>query len=869
MKKSLKKFLVNNRFAFAAFFLPVLILVLAFAVTGIYPFGDSQIAIIDMYHQYVPFLSELQHKLQTGGSLFYTWNGASGSNFWCLLAYYGASPLNLLLVLFPAKYIMEGITTVLLIKLGLAGSFMYIYLSKVQYTAPLSRRAANWQCVGFSCMYALSSYVMGYFWCIMWMDAVMLLPLCILGLNRLIEGRNPALYIITLALIIICNYYIGIIVCIFITVYYPVLYFIKTRGDGAKACALTTIKAVICSVMGVAISAFILLPTYISMQSTYYISSELPEDMLLYNDPLDILNQLLPASQLTFREGLPNLYCGMLSAILLAVFIVNRRIPLKEKLLNGALLVFMFFSLNVNVLNFMWHGFHFPNQLPFRFSFVVCFLLVGIACRSLSRINGIGTRVLTAILAAGCAYYLIVPKLITDKLDDTNVFFYLGIALLAAYCILIIVYRNGRIGAMAFSLILVLFVAGEFSLNTISSFEKTGNTTRSTYFENIEGIENLAKQLESKPFARAEINEGYTLNSPALYHYKGVSQFSSSISAAYTGCMEKIGLEGTPAKNRANYNMTDPVTNALLNIRYIITKDGPADDDDLTQVGQSGYSRLYENKYPLSVGYVLPDNIHLYDPYSLDPFTNLDEYVGYATDGKVNEVFDRVYDYTINASEMTATDDGFGEIDTTVDSTAAQGDVDITYTADKTCKYYVFVEADNAEAITIEREDDTKSIDVEEDSGSIINIGELEEGETFTVAVLFETGCEGSISSYVSTIDQKAWDEAYGYMSQNLMDVTDYSDRSIKGTVTADQDGVLVLSIPADKGWSLTVDGQERSTSNKIGDLWMSTSLTAGHHDIELKFTPPGIRLGFIISILAILALAAICVRRARRPQDR
>ena len=86
-------------------------MLLAFLVMGIYPAGENQIAVIDMYHQYVPFLGELQSKLQSGGSLFYTWNGAGGSNFWNLLAYYGASPLNLILVLFPKKFLMEGVTS--------------------------------------------------------------------------------------------------------------------------------------------------------------------------------------------------------------------------------------------------------------------------------------------------------------------------------------------------------------------------------------------------------------------------------------------------------------------------------------------------------------------------------------------------------------------------------------------------------------------------------------------------------------------------------------------------------------------------------------------------------------------------------------
>ena len=67
-----------------------------------------------MYHQYVPFLGELQSKLQSGGSLFYTWNGAGGSNFWNLLAYYGGqSSESDPGTFFRKKFLMEGVTLIL------------------------------------------------------------------------------------------------------------------------------------------------------------------------------------------------------------------------------------------------------------------------------------------------------------------------------------------------------------------------------------------------------------------------------------------------------------------------------------------------------------------------------------------------------------------------------------------------------------------------------------------------------------------------------------------------------------------------------------------------------------------------------------
>ena len=169
-----------------------------------------------MYHQYVPFLGELQSKLQSGGSLFYTWNGAGGSNFWNLLAYYGASPLNLTLVLFPKKFLMEGVTLILLLKIGLAGSTMAVYLRAIVWEK--DKRSADISLVGFATLYALCSYVMAYYWCIMWMDAVALScpHFAYWDFIKILDGRSGVFYTVCLALVVFINYYMAIMVCIFI-----------------------------------------------------------------------------------------------------------------------------------------------------------------------------------------------------------------------------------------------------------------------------------------------------------------------------------------------------------------------------------------------------------------------------------------------------------------------------------------------------------------------------------------------------------------------------------------------------------------------------------------------------------------------------
>lgn len=870
MKTAARNFIINNRYAFAAFFLPVLVMVLAFAVTGVYPFGSQQIAVIDMYHQYVPFLGELQYKLQEGGSLFYTWNSGGGGNFWCLLSYYGASPLNLLLILFPKSLLMEGVTVILLIKIGLTGSFMFTYLKNVRFTVEnVQDRQWGWKTVIFASMYALCTYVIGYYWCIMWLDAVMLLPLCILGLCRLIDEGRMALYTVTLAIIVFSNYYISIMVCIFILTYYPVLYFIRTRGFNIRRCAGTTAKAVICSLVAIAMAAVMLLPTYISMKSAYYFSSEMPDEWELYDNILDILNQLLPNAQLTYLEGLPNIGCGLLVTIMMIFYFVTREIPVKEKLLNGAFMIFMFFSLNLNKLDFIWHGMHFPNQLPYRYTFVICFLLVAMAYRAFNRIESIETGNVIAVIAGGAGYYILAQKLFHTGIDNMTVFVYYGLALLTAYGVVMLFYRKQLITRKSFMLMVAVVASAELCITTCTEIDIVGNSSRDTYNENKKSITELALIANETGgdtssggngrFSRTEIDDPIIHNCPAMYHYRGMGQFSSTISSDTTGLMEKIGLESNPGGNRFNYNETCPVVNSITNVNYLIARDRPLQEPDFSLVKKIGNSRLYESKYPLSIGYMLPGTIRTWSPESHNPFVNLDEYIAAATSGEVESVFSSIGSGELNGKGLKARYDSSGTIESELQAGSTGGSLYINYTAPAKDKYYVFVEADSAEEITIDRDDNKDNLMVQADCGSIINIGTLQEGEDFRIKVEFETGRAGRTTCYVYTMDTDAWNRAYEIISAETMKVVKSSDTLIKGTVKAEEGQVLVTSVPYEKGWSLKVDGETREITELLGGSWITAGLSEGLHEIELKFRPPGLLAGLAVSVLSCILLLIMC----------
>lgn len=862
---SCREILQRNKLILAAFCLPVILMLLAFLVMGIYPAGENQIAVIDMYHQYVPFLGELQSKLQSGGSLFYTWNGAGGSNFWNLLAYYGASPLNLILVLFPKKFLMEGVTLILLLKIGLAGSTMAVYLRAIVWEK--DKRSADISLVGFATLYALCSYVMAYYWCIMWMDAVALLPLCILGLHKILDGRSGVFYTVCLALVVFINYYMAIMVCIFILFYYPVLYFIKVQGESAGHFFKTTGRAVGYSLLGVLMSAVMLLPTWMSMQSTYYISADMPEKTELYNDLLDILNQMLPNAELTYREGLPNLYCGMFVVILLVFYWISRTIPLREKLLNGAFLVFLIFSLNINKLDFIWHGFHFPNQLPYRYTFMICFLLIAMAYQVFQRVDEIRVNHLWILLAAGGGYYLLAQKILTEHIKDMDLFVYSGLAWLALYVAILILYKKGRLPKNLLLILTVILLTCEMASNTCTSIDQVGTTQRSNYYANEADIAKLVKKTEGTDdrFGRTEMNDNYILNCPAMYHYKGISQFSSSLNANATALMEHIGVEGAPDKNRFNYNQTDPVTNAMLNIRYLIGKNLPIDDSDFKQIAKSGNSRLYESIYPLSIGYMTADTIRTWNYEQENPFMVLDDYVRAVTQNKYTSVFTEIEPVDVSAANIELSSTGDGMWDSTLKNETKKSKTILTYQAQQTGKQYLFIEADDADAITVSQEKKDDKIEIRNDCGSIVNLGEMDSGTEFIVTIEYKEGKGGSVVSHVCTMDEAVWQDAYKMLSASMLDVTDYGDSCLKGTIDVQEDGVFVTSVPYEAGWKLKVDGHTREINELIGGAWISTSLSAGEHQIELSFRPPGLIAGLLITLASIGILIAAEWWRRRR----
>ncbi|MDE5569908.1 MAG: YfhO family protein [Ruminococcus sp.] len=64
-----------------SFIIPAVIMLLAFRDEEIHPFGDNQMLVVDLWHQYFPFFRVVREKLLTDGSFLYSWQNGMGRIF--------------------------------------------------------------------------------------------------------------------------------------------------------------------------------------------------------------------------------------------------------------------------------------------------------------------------------------------------------------------------------------------------------------------------------------------------------------------------------------------------------------------------------------------------------------------------------------------------------------------------------------------------------------------------------------------------------------------------------------------------------------------------------------------------------------------
>lgn len=932
VKKKKGKRSFNGYYLIAAFFIPFVIMLGVYACLGKHPFGNNSVLTLDLQAQYVYYYEAIRRLLTEGGSWLYSWERTLGGEFMGIVAYYMASPFNLILVLFPKHMLADAVMFIQLAKVGAMGLTFAYYLRK-------TRNTSDMQTIAFSMMYALCAYSVVNLVNPMWLDAMVFLPLLVLGIESMIRQRKFILYTVSLVAVFVTNYYMGYMCAIFTFIYYLYYYFLvrnelpqneKAKSGNWISRTLhsrgfeTLMRFALFTVLALLASAFMLLCAWYSLQfgKTEFATTNYAPNLRF--DFLDLFVKMLPGSYDTVRpNGLPMIYCGMLALIALPLFFMSPTISRKKKLLSAGVLAVFVISFSINTIDLVWHGFSGPNWLNYRYSYLFSFFVLLMACDALrgirkiryGKVLAVGTFLAVLILIVQKLNYVFDQDTKTNPLDDVQCIL-LSLVLIVAYMIVLRIMKGDNLASSGSFALAVVVCVEMFAVSVINVTDvqldvgsvRYGNYLSSSgkteYYDGYTGailrMEPVVEEIFEKDqsFYRMESTVYRRLggvNEPMALGFNGISHSTSTLNASVIKLMNKLGYAST--SHWTKYLGGTPISDALLGIKYVITKNDKLDTNLYTVAASAPEYYKYlpsnntiyamQNIKALSVAYgVSPDLLtqtegFLYPPYysSLDLQNQL-----------VNAMLSGVMDTPNVLRGIRASIDSIDCAHTALTHSHSYTDENgETQYAEQT---YYFVEGgDGAHTFrftfTAEADGDiyahfpgvlfqgmstdcglyvngTKVSDYYTNETWVIqNLGTFEKGNEVRVELRFNDGdlyISRASQYFFYYIDYAALNRAFSQLESASMYVEEHGNDYLKGTIDIPEGQELIFtSIPYDEGWHVYVDGEQVELVKTLGSL-LAVETTPGFHEIEFVYRPDCAVYGGLLSIIGIFLFALLVV---------
>lgn len=877
------RFFTENAYCWLSVICTVGIMMLVYYCYNLFPFGETTILRMDLYHQYGPLFAEFYDRVTNLKSFIYSWNTGLGSPFLGNFFNYLSSPSAIIMLILGHDNMPEAIAGMILVKAALAaGSFTY-YLKK-------SQGKHDFSTAGFGILYAMCGYFVAYYWNVMWIDAMVYFPLVIYGIERIINKRKPSVYIAFLALTLLSNYYMGYMTCIFSVIWFLIYFFSNYSFtsltpdarytidlDGKKKYTVNSkIKSNVflrsgftfafSSLAAGCLVAVSLIPVYICLRSCSATSGTWPQEMRTYFSTFDFLANHLASVDPTIRSSgtdvLPNVFCGLGTLILVPLFLFSRKISLKEKVADVFTLGFLFFSFNINYLNYIWHGFHFPNDLPYRFSFMYSFLLLVMAYKAYTHLYEYTGR---QILGAGVAVIfaiIMVEEIGSKNVTDTSVL--LSIIFVVTYCLIFYLLKDQKKQKSAISVVLLCCIIAEIACANTDNYSMT--QIKGTYTDDYSTFTQLKEKMdkiEGNDDYRMELTYNRARMDPAWFGYNGISTFSSMAYEKVSNMQSDLGLYSNYI-NSYTYYVQTPIYNMMHSLKYVVDNDPNVyiDDDFFTEVATVDNFTAYKNNYYLSMAMAVPSGMKDWYSAYTNPFTSQGEWFEKAT-GVKDEVFSMMTFGTVQTYNVNDITTGFDTGDFYYDRTSAEeGEITFVLTVPEEKHCYLFVDSNDFDSIRITKNDRVDYQEIDEPYIYDIGIVNPDDAVSVTITVPEDSNNYGFMNFYPFYVNEDVLNEGYAKLQKNQMEITSFEETCIKGTINAEQKGMVFTSIPYDKGWTVKVDGKELSEDKitALRDAYLCFDIEKGEHDIEISFRQRGLLEGACISIATLLILIVVAI---------
>ncbi len=856
-----------------AFIIPVVIMYLIYIAMEIHPFGNGSVLVLDLNGQYVYFYEALRNAVYGDQSLLYSFSRALGGEFMGIYAYYIASPFSYIVCLFPQAHILDALLIIFLLKTGLCGFTFGFYIHK---TGKSKSKIAT---VIFSIMYALTAYAVVQQHNSMWIDAVMWLPIITYSIEQLIKFGKFRMFIFFFALTMMSNFYIGYMVCFYVLAYFFVYYFSYNSDDLNNPYRenhhflKSFIRFGLYSILSVCIAAVIILTAYYSLTFGKTTFSDPSWAFNLRFDIIELLVKFFPGSYDTVRpEGLPFIYCGTLTLILIPVYFLSPKFTAREKVMSGSFIAFFVLSFSISVADLVWHGFQKPNWLNYRYSFMFCFFLLVLACSAFEEIKSISSKTVFAICTSLAALMIFIQTLDLKFVDDLETVWF-SLVCIAAYLVIVCLlritqFRENILLILTFVVCFELF--GNGLTNVVDMDKDVVYSSYSGYNDFIGAYRPILDIIEENDdsFYRMEKTLHRKSNDNMALNIRGLTNSTSTLNTETLVFLAAMGYNGralgksTSSNHWAQYAGGTPVNDSLLGIKYIISSDDFS--NYYTAAYENGGFTAWLNKYALSIAYGVDDKVTgiVGNDYET-PCDYLNALVTamVGSDETIN-VFVPIEISAISTSKYCEKSYIAGHYKYAKVSEDNDANVFYTFVAPQDGEVFFYLPSDYSREVNLKVNGSSAGAFYDSGTTHITSLGKFDSGETVNMTMTLAYNDLYVKDKYNSLyyIDMTAFEEAIAKLASLQYNITSYTERSFEGNLISPKDDQIIqTTIPYDEGWKIYVDGK-RVEIFKTLDALIAFRVGAGEHTIEMKYLPDAFVIGLTATVSGTMIFILLIV---------
>ncbi|AVK62898.1 hypothetical protein C5Z26_01630 [Lactobacillus sp. CBA3606] len=862
-----------------SFWLPLILMTGYFIYRHMAPFGSSSLLTVDLGQQYVDLFAYFRHTLlHDPSAFFYSFSKTIGGEMVGVWAYYLMSPFNLIYLFFPGQSLTTGIFIVTVLKYGCAGLAFAWLLTKTQ-------TQKGWLVPTFSTAYAMMGWMVANQLNMIWLDTVAILPLVILGLERLFKTGKVRWFAGWLAVMLIDNYYMGYMVVLFACLYW--LYGATKYWQNFKTLGIQALKFAWGGLLAAALSAWLLLPTLWALVQSKAQYNETTVHWKFEYAPWKMLAKFITGS-FNFNQmpsGQPNFYIAWLAILAFILFFLRRQAKWQVKLVVLLVTAFLLLSFCYEPLDLLWHADQFPVWYPYRFSFVFSFWIVWLGAQALTKEMTI--KLWQALVMLGLLIGLFTTVYLNMKhvtyVTQANLVITIGLAAITLILLIVPKHHLGLYQAIA-----LLLVATDMMINASASLGNLSYVSQAEFGNYTTALDRTVNKIKASDSHFYRIGKTFTRtkDDPMQAAYNGADHFSSTFESIIPNFFGSIGQpDGDGVVTYSNGTL---ITDSLLDMSYFMDKTVPTtqtDNDNYnsyipvtsTKPDLQNYHKksslsnreatTYQNPYALGLGFAASDKIVNLKVAKTtgDPIARQEliyqTLANRSTTGLISaENFDQVIFQNVK-KVVTLTGSVVNK-----QNLAKTGSIYFKFTPQTNDSYYLTLgqnlTTSNASYYINGKE--LKQYPTYRHTIAV-NIAANSKGKTITFGIQMKKTSLWLQNFTLYKLNNSAFKQSAKKLQQSPWKLTKHSSRKLTGTINIKQKHqVLMTTIPYSAGWHAKVDGQT-VTTKKVINTFVAVPLSKGHHTVTLTYRPPYLATGALVTgVAAVGTVAWFTIKRRR-----